>query len=101
MNKETFDAFQRVKESLIAAMGGFGYPHYRQYSDSVLPATQDLDLIEKSLKALEIIKSIVKIVDYSDHTVKDGTLIILQGGEIKTKEEYDLLKEVLLWARKD
>ena len=50
----------------------------------------------KKLKALEIIKRIVKIVDYSDHTIANGNLIILQGGEIKTQEEYDLLKEVLL-----
>ena len=53
------------------------------------------EIIEKELKALEIIKKIVKIVDYSDHTIVDGNLVILQGGEIKSKEEYDLLKEVL------
>lgn len=54
------------------------------------------NIIEKELKALEIIKRIVKIVDYSDHTIANGNLIILQGGEIKTQEEYDLLKEVFL-----
>ena len=53
-------------------------------------------VIQKELKALEIIKRIVKIVDYSDHTIANGNLIILQGGEIKTQEEHDLLKEVLL-----
>ena len=52
--------------------------------------------LKKKLKALEIIKKIVKIVDYSDHTIANGNLVILQGGEIKTREEYDLLKEVLL-----
>lgn len=46
-------------------------------------------------KILRIIKRIVKIVDYSDHTIENGNLIILQGGEIKTKEEFDLLKKWL------
>lgn len=53
-------------------------------------------IIEKELKALAIIKKIVKIVDYSDHTIANGNLVILQGGEIKTKEEYELLREILL-----
>lgn len=57
---------------------------------------QDVNNVAKRLKALEIIKKIVKIVDYSDHTISNGNLVILQGGEIKTKEEWDLLKEVLL-----
>lgn len=55
-----------------------------------------LEQADKLDKALEIIKRIVKIVDYSDHTIANGNLIILQGGEIKTKEEYNLIKEVLL-----
>ena len=55
-----------------------------------------LDDLDRRLTALEIIKKIVKIIDYSDHTIVDGNLVILQGGEIKNKEEYDLLKEVLL-----
>lgn len=57
---------------------------------------QDINNVAKRLKALEIIKKIVKIVDYSDHTIANGNLVILQGGEIKTKDEYDLLKEVIL-----
>lgn len=49
--------------------------------------------IEKSLKALEIIKKNAKIVDYSNGSYPQ--LVIFQGFEIKTKEEYELLKEML------
>ena len=50
--------------------------------------TSVLDLlndIEKELKALEIIK-------------KDENLVIAVMSNCKGGEEYDLLKEVLLWA---
>ena len=56
----------------------------------------ELNIIEKELKALEIIKKNVRIVDYSEHTIANGNLVILRGGEIKTREEYELLREVLL-----
>ena len=52
--------------------------------------TETFNQLAKNSQVLEIIKKIVKIVDYSDHTIANGNLVILQGGEIKTKEEYDL-----------
>ena len=48
----------------------------------------------KKLKALEIIKRKAKIVDYSP--TEYPPLVIFQGFEIDNKEQYDLLKEVLL-----
>ena len=53
------------------------------------------DVIEKDLEVLEIIKHIVKIADYSDRTIQGGNLVILVGGEIKTFEEYQKIKEWL------
>ena len=55
---------------------------------------QDFETLMKEHKALEIIKKIVSIKDYS--LGEYPPFVILSGGEIKTKEEYDLLKEVLL-----
>ena len=60
------------------------------------PIRQDLeDLIKRDLEVLEIIKHIVKIADYSDRTIQGGNLVILVGGEIKTFEEYQKIKEWL------
>ena len=61
---------------------------------------RDLDIIEKSLKALGIIKNkcpdigwIIESKDFSYylHSQRVGLPI--------TKEEYDLLREVLLWTK--
>lgn len=54
-----------------------------------------IGIIEKELKALEIIVRNAKIVDYSEHNgIAGEELIIFQGFQIKDIEEYDLLKEV-------
>lgn len=53
------------------------------------------NLVKKDLEVLEIIKNIVKIADYSDRTIQGGNLVILVGGEIKTFEEYQKIKEWL------
>ena len=56
--------------------------------------------IEKDLEVLEILKRIVKIVDYSEYPITslDNQLVILSGGEIKDVEDYDKIKE---WLEND
>ena len=88
MSKE-LDALERLRNTLLA----------EGYWQDVL---QDTLTIEKSLKALEIIKEKrvnaceiinskdVREYDWSIHTPKKYHL---------TQAEFDLLKEVLLWAR--
>ena len=58
-----------------------------------------LDVIEKDLEVLEILKRIVKIVDYSKYPITslDNQLVILSGGEIKNVEDYNKIKE---WLKK-
>ncbi len=51
--------------------------------------------VHDKLKALKIISKKAKIVDYSNGEYPP--FVIFQGFVIETKEEYDLLKEVLLW----
>lgn len=63
------------------------------------------DIKYKKLKALEIIKEISKIydVEFCDNNqtmsfkIKLHNKFILETITIKNKEEYDLLKEALLW----
>ena len=58
-----------------------------------------LDIIEKELKALEIIKKNIKIkVDFSISVNRNSYFMETQEDIIPiSKEEYDLLKEVLKW----
>ena len=58
------------------------------------------DAIERDLEVLDILKRIVKIVDYSKQptTSLDDQLFILSGGEIKNVEDYDKIKE---WLEND
>ena len=61
-NKELLlEAFTRVKESLFNAVGGDGYPHYKNYSNSVEPAEQDLSIIEIALNDFEWLKEKIDI----------------------------------------
>jgi len=62
-------------------------------------ATSHLDIIEKELKTLEIIKErpLLALVDYN-YTYEEW-LALLEEDEInpfKSQQEYDLLKEVLI-----
>lgn len=56
-----------------------------------------IDIIAKDLEVLEILKRIVKVVDYSKYpiTSPDDQFLILSGGEIKNVEDYDKIKECL------
>ena len=56
-----------------------------------------LEGVLKDLEVLEILKRIVKIVDYSKQpaTSLDDQLFILSGGEIKNVEDYNKIKEWL------
>ena len=58
------------------------------------------DIIRKDLEVLDILKRIVKIVDYSKYPITslDNQLVILSGGEIKNVEDYDKIKE---WLEND
>lgn len=67
-------------------------------NEELIPIDKDLSIIEKELKALEIIKREPSMVgwqagyedyeDYLDNTPEEQRFI-------KNKEEFDLLKEVL------
>ena len=73
----------------------------KHYDTRVGLHRDDYDTIEKSLKALEIIKEkqpdiyyVVKSKDYEDYLRIEGMFINMNRA--LTEEEYDLLKEVLL-----
>ena len=68
------------------------------YVDGRLPLIDRvrIETIEKSLKALEIINKLEVISAYKE---SDKYYVNVNGiGFEITKEEYDLLKEVLLWV---
>ena len=78
----------------------------KHYDTRVGLHRDDYDTIEKSLKALEIIKkrkvdvnrliSCIEIYDTDELALYKYNSCAV--GEINKKEEYDLLKEVLLWT---
>ena len=63
-----------------------------------------LDVVEKELKALEIIAKYIKIDeededDFFPYTIKDTQYISLSSAKVMTKEEYEIIKEVLKWLK--
>lgn len=86
-----------TKEELIDIMKDGWQPsgYYSVNFNANMVADKILKRIRKELEVLEIIKHIVKIADYSDRTIQGGNLVILVGGEIKTFEEYQKIKEWL------
>lgn len=72
---------------------------------NVADMSPEFELIEKTLKALEIIKEkpLVALIDYHYNTYEEWLSACSENSDfenfdsllIKTKEEYDLLKEVL------
>lgn len=59
-----------------------------------------IEPLERDLEVLEILKRIVKIVDYSKYpiTSPDNQLVILSGGKIMNVEDYDKIKR---WLEND
>ena len=57
------------------------------------------DVIEKELKALEIIKKYIKVTYQEDelflYGFEDKQYVSLRSSNLMSKEEYELLKEVL------
>lgn len=67
---------------------------YNDYTNSVEPYYRDYDLVEKAVKALEIIKPLCEVYETPKRTyryLKVGGVVVYS---IKSKEEYDLLEEV-------
>ena len=95
MNKE-LEALERLKNHTISYVGS----DYKVSTDSREEQIKDLELIEKELKALEIIKE-----------KEVNVFIFLHSGDLETynnmvednrkltQEEFDLLKEVLKCER--
>ena len=56
-----------------------------------------VDIIQKDLDVLEILKGIVSIKDCSEYPITslDNQLFILSGGKITNVEDYDKIKEWL------
>lgn len=74
-----------------------GDNRYMSTSNSAFLYDQDVDAIEKDLEVLEILKKIVKIVDYSECPIDspDNQLVILSGGRIMNVGDYDKIKRWL------
>ena len=92
MNKE-LEALERLKNHTISYVGS----DYKVSTDSREEQIKDLELIEKSLKALEIIKE--KRVDIGwlirSENCSKYNLGVGESQALK-KKQYDLLKEILL-----
>lgn len=92
MSKE-LEALERLKNHTISYVGS----DYKVSTDSREEQIKDLELIEKSLKALEIIKE--KRVDIGwlirSENCSKYNLGVGESQALK-KKQYDLLKEVLL-----
>lgn len=83
MSKE-FESWEEIKDEMLEWTEGY---------------EENFDIIEKSLKALEIInKKLVNIYIIKDLkcTLADYNTIIINEKCHLTQEEFDLLKEVLL-----
>ena len=93
MSKE-LEALERIKNiSVYKCLYGYqGECFYEYQGDCFEVHKGEIDLIEKSLKALEMIKKseILKAVKFSNSHYIQGF-----GGICITQEEYELLKEVL------
>jgi len=91
------EAIKHIEDNLVAIHSRIPHPECPDLIRFVRK-TYDIDLIEKELKALEIIKREPSMVgwqagyedyeDYLDNTPEEQRFI-------KNKEEFDLLKEVL------
>ena len=86
MSKE-LEAWKRVRESAENADG-----------DAAVYEIGDCDIVEKELKALEIIKEKeVNVYDFKEYESKyEYNKHTKEEFQELTQEEYDLLKEVLL-----
>ena len=62
--------------------------------------TERLIIIHNDLEVLDILKRIIKIVDYSEYpmTSPDNQLVILSGGELMNIVDYNKIKE---WLEND
>lgn len=96
---------EAVKEALDMIKHSFFEGLYRKLSinpedDDIITVDMCLEPIIKDLEVLDILKRIVKIVEYSKYpiTSPDDQLVILSGGEIKNVEDYDKIKE---WLEND
>jgi hypothetical protein len=74
-----------------------GQSVYREYTNSITPYYEDFNVVEKELKALEIIRNKFVMTGYilSGCPLKEYNSCIKKQQQL-TQEEYDLLKEVLL-----
>jgi len=91
MSKE-LEALKRIENKTISITFGKDVVYYR-YGDYL--SKEDLALIEKSLKALDIIKSKEMLSVFKDINGKYFIVFNTTAIEIP-KEEYELLKEVLI-----
>lgn len=101
MNKE-LEAFNRVSESLLHAVGGIGNAHYIDYSNSVEPAKEDLDIIETALKRLEFFDKVEElptpnIINNSDGSYEfdgvDELLLVSKNEWEKQLKALEIIKE--------
>lgn len=68
---------------------------------------KEFNIIEKELKALEIIKPFLKNIRLEENEKGEYEVLIdvvnndrpLVIARVNSKEEYDLLKEVILWVK--
>lgn len=91
------EALENIRKNIIFPINNMNY--------EIEDYCNDTDIIEKELKVLEIIKNTLGIRLFEtteDNTLGETHYYIDIGGvvsyQLKSKEEYDLLKEVLLWV---
>lgn len=82
------------KEALSELFGEV-QSHKNQFDQTEL--IERVAIIHNDLEVLEILKRIVKIVDYSECPIDspDNQLVILSGGRIMNVGDYDKIKEWL------
>lgn len=69
-----------------------------QYASKIPSIDNELEVIETTLKALEIIKPYCLVTDYETDDPDTRYELAFFKKIYITQEEYDLLKEVLLWV---
>ena len=72
-----------------------GLETLKEYEQEFVYADEYFDIIEKELKALEIIKPYCLVADYGCDNEEDRYELAFCKKVCISKEEYDLLKEVL------
>ena len=95
--EELYKIANQIVDYSIERTGAHPTAQLKEDEMQWLLITNSFRQILNDLEVLEILKKIVKIVDYSEYPITslDDQLVILSGGEIKNVEDYDKIKRWL------